>query len=145
MIFFSFPEIYKTSFVIYWKNKTKIARLFSSYSINVEPVNNNIILSYVWVIILMITTTLVFHSTGFFVISAIIVLFYYCHWPYHPGQYALLVSTKPVDSNFRMFWLAPVTWNILGYSLFCKPREKWRVVSEEEIEEVYFFPSDLVN
>ena len=23
-----------------------------------------------------------------------------------------------MDSDFRAFWLAPVTWNILGYSLF---------------------------
>ena len=30
----------------------------------------------------------------------------------------LLVFTKLVDSNFRAFWLAPVTRNILGYSLF---------------------------
>jgi len=45
--------------------------------------------------------------------------------------------------------LAPVTWNILGYSLFCEQREKWRVisqkVSEEEIKTAFFYPSDLVN
>jgi len=42
--------------------------------------------------------------------------------------------------------LATVTWNILGYSLFCERREKWgmvlRKVSEEEIvaiNEVAFF------
>ena len=29
------------------------------------------------------------------------------------------VFTKSVKSNFRSFWLAPITWNILGYSLFC--------------------------
>ena len=40
-----------------------------------------------------------------------------------------LVLTKLVDSNYWAFWLAPVSWNILGYSLFCKCREKWRVVS----------------
>ena len=34
-------------------------------------------------------------------------------------------------SNFRAFWLAPVTRNILEYSLFCEPREKWRVVSRK--------------
>ena len=32
--------------------------------------------------------------------------------------FILLVFTKSVDSNFRAFWLAPVTRNILGYSLF---------------------------
>ena len=36
-----------------------------------------------------------------------------------------------MDSNFRAFSLAPVTWNILGYSLFCERREKWRVVSRK--------------
>ena len=51
------------------------------------------------------------------------------------SKYYPSVFTKSVDSNFRAFWLAPVTWNILGYSLFCKRREKWRV----------FYPSDLVN
>ena len=40
-----------------------------------------------------------------------------------------LVFTKSVDSIFRAFLLAPVTWNSLGYSLFCERREKWRVVS----------------
>ena len=45
--------------------------------------------------------------------------------------YLYLVFTKSVDSNFRVFWLAPVTRNILGYSLFCEPREKWRVVSRK--------------
>ena len=29
-----------------------------------------------------------------------------------------LVFTKTVNSNFRAFWWVPVTWNILGYSLF---------------------------
>ena len=33
--------------------------------------------------------------------------------------YMHLVFTKSVDSNFRAFWLAPVTRNILGYPLFC--------------------------
>jgi len=42
-----------------------------------------------------------------------------------------LVFTKSVDSNFRAFWLAPVTRNILGYSLFCERREKWGVVSRK--------------
>ena len=62
--------------------------------------------------------------------------------------YAHLVFTKSVDSNFCPFWLAPVTWNILGYSLFCERREKWRVVSrkfQEEIKTVFLYPSDLVN
>ena len=44
------------------------------------------------------------------------------------GCYPALVFTKSVDSNFRAFWLAPVTWNILGYSLFSERREKWLVV-----------------
>ena len=44
-------------------------------------------------------------------------------------EYPGLVFTKSVDSNFRAFWLAPVTRNILGYSLFCERKEKWRVVS----------------
>ena len=34
-------------------------------------------------------------------------------------DYLSLVLTKSVDSNFFIFWLAPVTDNILGYSLFC--------------------------
>ena len=34
-------------------------------------------------------------------------------------QYLSLVFTKLVNSTFRTFWLAPVTRNILGYSLFC--------------------------
>ena len=42
-----------------------------------------------------------------------------------------LVFTKSVDSSFRAFRLAPVTWNIPGYSLFCERREKWRVVSRK--------------
>ena len=45
--------------------------------------------------------------------------------------YYILAFTKPVDSNFRAFWLAPVTQNILGYSLFCEHREKWRIVSRK--------------
>ena len=45
--------------------------------------------------------------------------------------YLYLVFTKSVESNFRAFWLAPVTWSILGYSLFCEWREKWRVVSRK--------------
>ena len=36
------------------------------------------------------------------------------------------VFTKSVNSNFRAFWLAPVTRNILGYSLF-------KTFPEEEI------------
>ena len=54
----------------------------------------------------------------------------------------MLVFTKSVDSNFRAFSLAPVTRNILGYSLFC---ERFAKVLEEEIEEASFYPSDLVN
>ena len=58
-----------------------------------------------------------------------------------------------MDSNFRAFWLAPVTWNILGYSLFWERREKWRVVSRKFqkkklwplIKTAFFYPSDLVN
>ena len=42
--------------------------------------------------------------------------------------YFYLVFTKSVNSNFRAFWLARVTRNILGYSLFCERKEKWRVV-----------------
>ena len=34
------------------------------------------------------------------------------------NSYPTLVFTKSVDSSFRAFWLAPVTRNILGYSLF---------------------------
>ena len=54
-----------------------------------------------------------------------------------------------MDSNFRAFWLAPVTWNILRYSLFCERGEKmarrFAEGSEEEIDEAFFYPSDLVN
>ena len=58
-----------------------------------------------------------------------------------------------MDSNFRAFWLAPVTWNILGYSLFCKRREKWCIVSRKFQKKKlwplmkwhFFYPSDLVN
>ena len=49
--------------------------------------------------------------------------------PGHEIIYIYLVFTRSVDSNFRAFWLAAVTRNILGYSLFCERREKWRVVS----------------
>ena len=45
--------------------------------------------------------------------------------------YIYLVFTKSVDSDFRVFWLAPVTRNILGYSLFCEQREKWHIVSRK--------------
>ena len=45
--------------------------------------------------------------------------------------YLILLFTKSVDSNFRAFWLAPVTWNILRHSLVCQRREKWRVVSRK--------------
>ena len=34
-------------------------------------------------------------------------------------NYISLVFTKSVNGNFRAFWLAPVTQNILGSSLFC--------------------------
>ena len=58
------------------------------------------------------------------------------------SQYFLLVFTKSVESNFCAFWLAPVTRNILGYSLFCERRRKivlrFAKVSEEEIEEAFF-------
>ena len=54
-----------------------------------------------------------------------------------------------MDSNFRTFWLAPVTRNILGYSLFCEQREKWRVVSRKFQKKIlkkrFFYPFDLVN
>ena len=67
-------------------------------------------------------------------------------------EYIYLVFTKSVDNNFRAFWLAPVTWNILGYSLICERREKrlrFAKISEEEIvaviEAAFFYPSDLVN
>ena len=43
----------------------------------------------------------------------------------------LLVFTKSVDSNFRAFWLAPVTRKIVGYSLFCERKEKWSVFSRK--------------
>ena len=60
----------------------------------------------------------------------------------------LLVFTKSVDSNFRAFWVAPVTQNILGYSLLRMERKmarRFAKVSEEEIEEAFFYPSDLLN
>ena len=53
-----------------------------------------------------------------------------------------------MDSNFRTFWLAPFTRNILGHSLFCERREKWGVVSlkfQEKNWRSVFYPSDLVN
>ena len=54
-----------------------------------------------------------------------------------------------MDSNFRAFWLALVTWSILGYSLFCERREKWRVVSrkfqKKKLKQHFFYPCDLVN
>ena len=56
----------------------------------------------------------------------------------------MLVFTKSVDSNFCAFLLAPVTWNILGYSLR-KMARRLAKVSEEEIEEVFVYPSYLVN
>ena len=63
--------------------------------------------------------------------------------------YIYLVFTKSVDSNFCAFWLARVTRNILGYSLFCDRREKWRVVSrkflKKKLKQHFFYPSDLVN
>ena len=62
----------------------------------------------------------------FFLISSI-----YCSSSMFPTKYHILVFTKSVDSNFRAFWLDPVTWNILGYSLFCEQREKWHVVSQK--------------
>ena len=58
-----------------------------------------------------------------------------------------------MDSNFRAFWLAPVTRNILGYSLFCEGekdgasfrenfrRRNWRSV----FFFFFFYSSDLVN
>ena len=64
-------------------------------------------------------------------------------------EYWTLVFTKSVDSNFRTFWLAPVTQNILGYSLFCEQREKWCVVlrkfQKKKLKKRFFYPSDLVN
>ena len=58
--------------------------------------------------------------------------------------------SKSVDSNFRTFWLAPVTWNILGYSLLCERREKWRVIlqkfQKKKLKKRFFIHlSDLVN
>ena len=46
-------------------------------------------------------------------------------------DYMYLVFTQSVDSNFRAFWLAPVTRSIHGYSLFSERRGKWRVVSRK--------------
>ena len=64
-------------------------------------------------------------------------------------KYMFLVFTKSVDSNFRAFWLALVTRNILGYSLFCERREKWRIVSrkfqKKKLKKRFFNPSDLVD
>ena len=37
---------------------------------------------------------------------------------FSPKKYQQLVFTKSVDRDFHAFWLAPVTWNILGYSPF---------------------------
>ena len=62
---------------------------------------------------------------------------------------AIKIQTR---GNTR-FWLAPVTWSIHGYALFCKRRDKWHFVSQkfqkkiiEAINEVaFFYPSDLVN
>ena len=58
--------------------------------------------------------------------------------------YALLVFTKSVDSNFHAFWLAPVTRNILGYSLSGERQEKWCVVSrkfqKKKIKTAFFYP-----
>ena len=72
------------------------------------------------------------------------VCFYNWDW-----EYLLLVFTRSVDSNCRAFWLAPVTRNILGYSLFCERREKWRVVSwkfqKKKLKKRFFYPYDLVN
>ena len=54
-----------------------------------------------------------------------------------------------MDSNFCAFWLAPVTRNILGYSLFYERKEKWCVVSrkfqKKKLKQHFFYPSDLVN
>ena len=69
--------------------------------------------------------------------------------PIQSSGYWTLVFTKSVDSNFRAFWSAPLTRNILGYSLFCEGREKWRVVSrkfqKKKLKQHFFYPSDLVN
>ena len=53
-----------------------------------------------------------------------------------------LVFTRSVDSNFRAFWLAPVTRNIRGYSLFwdriqngfsfCDSFKRWILAVNEE-------------
>ena len=53
----------------------------------------------------------------------------------------MLVFTKSVDSNFRPFGLAPVT--VLRTER--KMARRFAKVSEEEIEEAFFYPSDLVN
>ena len=64
-------------------------------------------------------------------------------------EYYILVFTKSVDSNFRAFSLATVTWNNLGYPLFCERKEKWRAVSrklqKKKLKKRFFYPSDLVN
>ena len=48
----------------------------------------------------------------------------------------ILVFTKSVNSNFRAFCLAPVTRNILGYSLFAtaaKMASRFETFSKHEI------------
>ena len=62
----------------------------------------------------------------------------------------ILVFTKSVDINFCVFWLAPVlTWNdSLDIHCFVNERKmtcRFVKVSEEEIEEVFLYPSNLVN
>jgi len=60
----------------------------------------------------------------------------------------LLVFTKSVDGGFRAFWVAPVTRGVLGCSLLRMEREmarRFAGVSGGEIEEAFFYPSDLLN
>ena len=45
-----------------------------------------------------------------------------------------LKTSRAVDSNFHAFWLAPVNWNILGYSLFWDEIIKWLLVSRDSFE-----------
>ena len=66
---------------------------------------------------------------------------------YH--NYTALVFTKSLDSNFRAFCFGscnsehPCIFTVLLTER--KMARHFTKVSEEEIEEAYFFPSDLVN
>ena len=41
-----------------------------------------------------------------------------------------------MNSTFRAFWLAPVTRNIFGYSLFCNRSQVSETFSEDEIKAI---------